>query len=150
MSFYIFNISLIAVAGSIICILCPEVYAKYVSFAASLAVMLVIISPLKDIKAFSITIPEQNEEYECVDLKESAASALARSVFETIEGKYGNADVVDNITVSTADYDTFEVEKITVTINPETQNIDTETLETYISNLYGVKTVVNEKQSSQS
>ncbi len=147
MGAYILSVSVASVIASVICILCPEKYSKFISFASSLAVMAVMLSPLSNVKSISINIPETDVKTEAKDTKSVASRALARSVTEVIYGKFSTGGCIDSITVSTTDSEDFEVTEINITILSNSEISDPSAMAKYLSELYGVEVIINEKQA---
>ncbi len=152
MGTYIYQISLIALIGSVITVLCPQKFSKYLSFVVGIILILSIITPLstfivntKEKGSEVLNIPETDIKIELDnrDLNKIAAEALASSIVETISGKYGNKENDTKIIITTNEGENFTVTYAEIYIN--NCDFDIKLAEKYLANLYGFDFKIYEK-----
>lgn len=143
MASYIFAICATSIISAVICIAAPDKYCKFISFVSGIAIMAVVISPLKNIGEINISVPRVNEDTEITADSAQAAKALAHSVYEVIDAKYSCKEQIEIITVRTSDNEQFEPVCIEITVIPDIA-LNTASLENYLKELYGIDINVNE------
>jgi hypothetical protein len=146
MGTYIFSISAVAITSAVICILTPEKYSKLVSFISALAIMAVILSPLKFFK--EINVPEhQVLDFESDNVNNhSASKALARSVYEVLCTRYFTKDQILSITIEDNEEMDFKPSKIKIVIH-NTEAINILDIQKDLTALYGINVIINEKDT---
>lgn len=141
MGSYIYTICAAAILSAVICAAAPEKYSKFISFAAGLAVMLVIISPLKNITDINLNLELPADEEESVEsnVHETAARALADSIAETFYGKFGEKENF-KVKIILSEGEEFAVKEAIV----YTDQTDADVITKYLSELYGFEIKVEE------
>ena len=149
MGTYIYEITAIALIGSIITVICPTKFSKLISFVVGLSLIIAITNPftkfITDIKNDIIHIHESNISVERKndDIKKIGAKSLASSIMESIAGKYGKSDANTKIIINTDDNEAFNV--ISAEVYIKNCNFDISLAEKYLSNLYGFNITIYDK-----
>lgn len=142
MNGYILSISIFSILSTFIYISAPEKTQKYISYLASLIMIVIIISPVIkcDFSKALEDLPETEESFTTNDTNYKAAEYISKAIYQTMMEEYNIH--VSKVIVTTSETSAFDVQEINVYIN--TTMIDSSVISEKLSELYNCKIRINQ------